>query len=93
MEYTEFSGKTVAEAGKKGLKELGLTEENASIRVLEEGKIKLFGSIKARVEIAPLTVETEEEKKEVKEVKKAKKADKEVKEKKTTSRKKTKVEE
>ncbi|MBQ8320443.1 MAG: protein jag [Clostridia bacterium] len=64
MEYTEFSGKTVAEAVKKGLKELGLTEENASIRVLEEGKIKLFGSIKARVEIAPLTVETEEEKKE-----------------------------
>ena len=54
MNYTEFSGKTVDEAIKKGLKELGLTEENASIRVLEEGKVKLFGSIKARVEIAPL---------------------------------------
>ena len=54
MNYTEFSGKTVEEATKKGLKELGLTEENASIRVLEEGKVKLFGSVKARVEIAPL---------------------------------------
>lgn len=59
MNYTEFSGKTVDEAIKKGLEELGLTEETASIRVLEEGKKKLFGSIKARVEIAPL--ETEEE--------------------------------
>ncbi len=60
MNYTEFSGKTVDEAIKKGLKELGLTQENASIRVLEEGKVKLFGSIKARVEIAPLEVEVEE---------------------------------
>lgn len=61
MNYTEFSGKTVAEAVKKGLRELGLTEENASVRVLEEGKVKLFGSVKARVEIAPLCVEEEEE--------------------------------
>lgn len=61
MNYTEFSGKTVAEAVKKGLKELGLTEENSSIRVLEEGKVKLFGSVKARVEIAPLSVEEKEE--------------------------------
>lgn len=61
MNYTEFSGKTVAEAVKKGLKELGLTEENASVRVLEEGKVKLFGSVKARVEIAPLCVEEAEE--------------------------------
>ena len=57
MKYTEFSGKTVEEAVKKGLKELGLTEETASIHVLEEGKVKLFGSIKARVEIAPLAEE------------------------------------
>ncbi len=61
MNYTEFSGKTVAEAVKKGLRELGLTEENASVRVLEEGKVKLFGSVKARVEIAPLCVEAEAE--------------------------------
>ena len=57
MNYTEFTGKTVDEAIKKGLEELGLTQETASIRVLEEGKKKLFGSVKARVEIAPLAVE------------------------------------
>ncbi|MBR2645954.1 MAG: protein jag [Clostridia bacterium] len=52
MQYTEFTGKTVDEAVEKGLKELGLAKENADIRVLEEGKKKLFGSVKARVEIA-----------------------------------------
>ena len=52
MNYTEFTGKTVDEAVEKGLKELGITKENADIRVLEEGRKKLFGSIKARVEIA-----------------------------------------
>lgn len=57
MNYTEFTGKTVDEAIEKGLKELGLTKETASINVLEEGKRKLFGSIKARVEIAPLAEE------------------------------------
>ncbi len=53
MKYTEFTGKTVAEAVAKGLEVLGLTETQADIRVLEEGKKKLFGSVKARVEIAP----------------------------------------
>ena len=57
MNYVEFSGKTVEEAVEKGLKELGLTAEEADIRVLEEGKKKLFGSVKARVEIAPKTNE------------------------------------
>ncbi len=52
MMYTEFTGKTVEEAVEKGLSELGLTRENAEIRVLEEGKKKLFGAVKARVEIA-----------------------------------------
>ena len=52
MKYMEFTGKTVDEAVEAGLTELGLTRENADIRVLEEGKKKLFGSIKARVEIA-----------------------------------------
>ena len=60
MNYVEFTGKTVDEAVEKGLKELGLTAEQADVRVLEEGKRKLFGSIKARVEIAakeaPLSV-------------------------------------
>lgn len=54
MNYTEFTGKTVDEAVEIGLAALGLTKENADIRVLEEGKKKLFGSVKARVEIAPL---------------------------------------
>ncbi|MBQ7923879.1 MAG: protein jag [Clostridia bacterium] len=53
MKYTEFTGKTVDEAVEKGLKELSLTRETADIRVLEEGKKKLFGAVKARVEIAP----------------------------------------
>ena len=52
MNYKEFTGKTVEEAVEIGLKELGLTAEQADVRVLEEGKKKLFGSIKARVEIA-----------------------------------------
>ena len=52
MNYKEFTGKTVEEAVEIGLKELGLTAEQAEIRVLEEGKKKLFGSVKARVEIA-----------------------------------------
>ena len=52
MNYQEFTGKTVDEAVEIGLKELGLTAEQADIRVLEEGKKKLFGSVKARVEIA-----------------------------------------
>ena len=55
MNYTEFTGKTVDEAVENGLKELGLTKEQADIRVLEEGKKKLFGAVKARVEIAPLS--------------------------------------
>ncbi len=59
MSYVEFTGKTVDEAIEKGLKELGLTAEEADIRVLEEGKKKLFGSIKARVEIAPKKSENE----------------------------------
>ncbi len=51
--YTEFTGKTVEEAVENGLRELGLSREEAEIRVLEEGKKKLFGFVKARVEIAP----------------------------------------
>ena len=61
MKHTEFTGKTVDEAIEIGLKELGLTKETADIRVLEEGKKKLFGSVKARVEIAPLPCEEEKE--------------------------------
>lgn len=60
MKYTEFTGKTVDEAVEIGLKELGITKEQADIRVLEEGKKKLFGSVKARVEIAAICAEQEE---------------------------------
>ena len=52
MEYVEFTGKTVEDAVENGLTALGVTKEEVDIRVLEEGKKKLFGSIKARVEIA-----------------------------------------
>lgn len=62
MNYIEFTGKTVDDAVEKGLKELGISKENADIRVLEEGKKKLFGSIKARVEIAVKCEEKAEEK-------------------------------
>ncbi len=51
MQYKEFTGKTVEEAIEKGLAELNVSKENADIRILEEGKKKLFGSTKARVEI------------------------------------------
>ena len=61
MTYTEFTAKTVDEAIEKGLQELNLTRETADIRVLEEGKKKLFGSVKARVEIAALEAETVKE--------------------------------
>ena len=40
--YTEFTGKTSEEAIEEGLKELGLKREEADIRILEEGKKKLF---------------------------------------------------
>ena len=58
MKYVEFTGKTVDEAIQNGLKTLGITAEEADIRVLEEGKKKLFGSVKARVEIAIIEKET-----------------------------------
>lgn len=46
-----FSGKTVDEAIEEGLKELDLTREEVEIEVLEEGKKKIFGGVKAKVKI------------------------------------------
>lgn len=46
-----FTGKTVEEAVEAGLTALGLDKEEAEIVVLEEGKKKLFGSVKAKVQI------------------------------------------
>lgn len=48
----EFLGKTVDEAVEIGLKELGLSKEDVEITVLEEGKKKLFGYVKAKVQIS-----------------------------------------
>ncbi len=67
MNYVEFTGKTVEEAIEKGLSELGLTQETADIRILEEGKKKLFGSVKARVEIAQKTAKNVAAEEEIKE--------------------------
>ena len=61
MIVKEFTGKTVDEAIENGLNELGVTRESVEIKVLEEGKKKLFGSIKARVEISVKDEEVAEE--------------------------------
>lgn len=51
-EQNVYTGKTVEEAIKAGLEEMGLTEEQADIEILEEGKKKIFGSVKAKVKIS-----------------------------------------
>ncbi len=53
MEMTDniFTGKTVEEAVEAGLKTMGLTAEQAEITVIEEGKRKLIGSVRAKVRI------------------------------------------
>ena len=50
-QYQEFTGKTPEEAVEAGLKALGLTRDQAEIKILEQGKRKLFGSIPARVAV------------------------------------------
>ncbi|MDE6869018.1 MAG: Jag N-terminal domain-containing protein [Clostridia bacterium] len=51
MEEQIFTAKTVDEAIELGLTTLGITLDEAEITVLEEGKKKLFGSVKAKVQI------------------------------------------
>ncbi len=51
MEENVFTAKTVDEAIEEGLKELGLTLDEAEVVVLEEGKKKLFGAVKAKVQV------------------------------------------
>lgn len=46
-----FTGKTVEEAVEAGLAALGITREEAEITVIEEGKKKIFGSVKAKVSV------------------------------------------
>ena len=50
-EKNVFEGKTVDEAIENGLISLGVTSDEIDIEVLEEGKKKLFGSVKARVRL------------------------------------------
>lgn len=52
MEETNvFTAKTVEEAIDAGLNALGITLADAEIEVIEEGKKKLFGSVKAKVKV------------------------------------------
>lgn len=46
-----FTGKSVDEAILEGLVTLGITRDEAEIEVIEEGKKKLFGSVKAKVRV------------------------------------------
>ena len=51
MEEFIFTAKTAEEAIEEGLKALNITRDQAEIVVLEEGKKKLFGAVKAKVKI------------------------------------------
>ena len=42
QDFKEYTAKTAEEAIEAGLKDLNLTRETAEIRILEEGKKKLF---------------------------------------------------
>lgn len=50
-ENNVFLGKSVEEATQLALETLGITQEQAEITVLDEGKKKLFGGVKARVKV------------------------------------------
>ncbi len=47
----EFTGKTIEEAKLNGLKELGLTEEEAEIKVIEDSVKGIFGKIKVKARV------------------------------------------
>ena len=55
----EFTGKSTEEAIEKGLKELGITEENAEITVIEDAVKGLFGKIKKEATVDVKKKETE----------------------------------
>lgn len=50
-ENNVFTAKTVEEAIAAGVEALGITLDEAEIEVIEEGKKKLFGSVKAKVKV------------------------------------------
>lgn len=58
----EFTGKTVEEATEAGLKELGITAEEAEIKVLEQPTKGLFGKLKGKA-VVEITVNPTGEKK------------------------------
>lgn len=58
-EKNVYTGKTVEEAIAAGLEALGITEEQAEITVLEEGKKKIIGGVKARVCVVKKAAEGE----------------------------------
>ncbi|MGN1060610.1 MAG: RNA-binding cell elongation regulator Jag/EloR [Candidatus Coproplasma sp.] len=51
MENNIYTGKTVEEAVSIALEELNITREQAEITIIEEGKKKLIGSVKAQVKV------------------------------------------
>lgn len=72
----QFTAKTVDEAKAVGLAQMGLTEDQADIQILEEPKKGLFGRLKGQA-----VVEITEKKKEVKEEPKKEQKEKETSEK------------
>ncbi len=54
MEENVFTGKSIDEAIEEGLKALGITLDEAEIEILEEGKKKLFGAVKAKVKVTKM---------------------------------------
>lgn len=74
-EKNVFTAKTVDEALEMGLEALGLTLDEIDYEVLEEGRKKLFGSVKAVVKIVPKNAKKAVES-AVKEEKPAKKSEK-----------------
>lgn len=69
----EFKGKTVEEAVKKALEELGLKETEATVEIIAEPKKGLFGRLKGEAIVDVKSVREEEPKKESKKVEKEEK--------------------
>ena len=57
----QFSGKTVEEAKTIGLNELGITEEQAQITIIEEPQKGLFGRLKGKAVVEIEKIESDEE--------------------------------
>ena len=51
MEWVETTGRTVAEAKKSALEQLGVAESDAEFQVVSEPKIGLFGRLKEEARV------------------------------------------